>query len=72
MSDEIWSDLIMPGYRHIPTQLGSEYLKYHTVACYSPTKTFNIANYLPDGVQLAEGELDTVKVTVEIVPTDEG
>ena len=38
----------------------------------SLTKTFNIANYLPDGVQLAEGELDTVKVTVEIVPTEEG
>ena len=37
----------------------------------SLTKTFNIANYLPDGVQLAEGELDTVKVTVEIVPTEE-
>ena len=36
------------------------------------TKTFIIANYLPDGVQLAEGELDTVKVTVEIVPTEEG
>ena len=38
----------------------------------SMTKNFNIANYLPDGVQLAEGELDTVKVTVEIVPTEEG
>ena len=37
----------------------------------SLTKTFNIANYLPDGVQLAEGELDTVKVTVEIVATEE-
>lgn len=35
------------------------------------TKTFIIANYLPDGVQLAEGELDTVKVTVEIVAIDE-
>lgn len=35
------------------------------------TKTFIIANYLPDGVQLAEGELDTVKVTVEIVATEE-
>ena len=45
VSDEIWSDLIMPGYRHIPTQLGSEYLKYHTVACYSPTKTFNLAGF---------------------------
>ena len=37
----------------------------------SLTKTFNIANYLPDGVQLAEGELDTVKVMVEIVATEE-
>jgi len=37
----------------------------------SLTKTFNIANYLPDGVQLAEGELDTVKVTVEIVAIGE-
>ena len=35
------------------------------------TKTFIIANYLPDGVQLAEGELDTVKVTVEIVAIGE-
>ena len=35
----------------------------------SLTKTFKIANYLPDTVQLAEGELDTVKVTVEIVAT---
>ena len=37
----------------------------------SLAKTFIIANYLPDGVQLAEGELDTVRVTVEIVPTEE-
>jgi cystathionine beta-lyase len=45
VSDEIWSDIIMPGYKHIPTQLGSEYLKEHTVACYSPTKTFNLAGF---------------------------
>lgn len=32
-------------------------------------KTFKIADYLPDGVSLADGELDSVKVTVEIVPT---
>ena len=37
----------------------------------SLTKTFNTANYLTDGVQLAEGEQDTVKVTVEIVATTE-
>ncbi len=33
----------------------------------SLTKTFNIADYLPDSVQLAQGELETVKVTVEIM-----
>ena len=32
-------------------------------------KTFKISDYLPDGVTLAEGEMDSVKVTVEIVPT---
>ena len=33
-------------------------------------KTFEIADYLPDGVITAEGEATTVKVTVEIVPTE--
>ena len=32
-------------------------------------KNFKISDYLPDGVSLAEGEEDNVKVTVEIVPT---
>ena len=34
-------------------------------------KTFKISDFLPDGVELAEGEMDSVKVTVEIVPTEE-
>ena len=33
-------------------------------------KNFIIANYLPDGVITADGETDTVKVTVEIVPME--
>lgn len=45
VSDEIWADIIMPGYKHIPTQCGSTYLKEHTVAFYSPTKTFNLAGF---------------------------
>lgn len=45
VSDEIWSDIIMPGYKHIPTQSATEYLRMHTVACYSPTKTFNLAGF---------------------------
>lgn len=37
----------------------------------SLVKNFKISDYLPEGVSLADGELDSVKVTVEIVPTEE-
>ena len=43
ISDEIWSDLILPGYKHIPTQTVSEDAKMRTVAMYAPSKTFNLA-----------------------------
>ena len=43
ISDEIWSDIIMPGYRHIPTQTVSEDAKNRTVAFYAPSKTFSLA-----------------------------
>ncbi len=43
ISDEIWSDIILPGHRHIPTQSVSPYLHQHTVALYAPSKTFNLA-----------------------------
>ena len=43
VSDEIWSDIILPGHRHIPLQSVSPYLHEHTVALYAPSKTFNLA-----------------------------
>ena len=43
ISDEIWSDLILEGYRHIPTQSVSQDAKMRTVALYAPSKTFNLA-----------------------------
>ena len=43
VSDEIWSDLILAGNRHIPTQTVSEDAKMRTVALYAPSKTFNLA-----------------------------
>lgn len=43
ISDEIWSDLVLPGYKHYPTQTISAYAKDHTVALYAPSKTFNLA-----------------------------
>jgi len=43
ISDEIWSDIIMPGFSHIPTQSVNDYAKMHTIALYAPSKTFNLA-----------------------------
>lgn len=43
ISDEIWSDIILNGNKHTPTQSVSEYARMNTVACYAPTKTFNLA-----------------------------
>lgn len=43
VSDEIWSDLTLAGYRHIPTQSVSEDARERTVALYAPSKTFNLA-----------------------------
>lgn len=43
ISDEIWSDLILEGHKHIPTQSISEDAKQRTVAMYAPSKTFNLA-----------------------------
>ena len=43
ISDEIWSDIILEGHRHIPTQSVSEDARRRTVALYAPSKTFNLA-----------------------------
>lgn len=43
ISDEIWSDLILSGHKHIPSQSVSEDAKNRTVALYSPSKAFNLA-----------------------------
>lgn len=43
ISDEIWSDIILSGHKHIPTQSISEDAKMRTAAMYAPSKTFNLA-----------------------------
>ena len=43
VSDEIWSDIILTGYKHTPSQSVSEDAKMRTVAVYAPSKTFNLA-----------------------------
>jgi cystathionine beta-lyase len=46
VSDEIWSDILLNGNRHIPTQSVSEDAKNRTVALYAPSKTFNLAGLI--------------------------
>ncbi len=43
VSDEIWSDLLLFGHKHIPTQSVSGDARRRTVALYAPSKTFNLA-----------------------------
>ena len=43
VSDEIWSDLILRGHKHIPTQSVSPWARSHVAALYAPSKTFNLA-----------------------------
>lgn len=43
VSDEIWSDIILDGHQHIPTQSVSEDARNRTIAMYAPSKTFNLA-----------------------------
>lgn len=46
ISDEIWSDILLNGHRHIPTQSVSEDAKNRTIAVYAPSKTFNLAGLI--------------------------
>jgi cystathionine beta-lyase len=46
VSDEIWSDLTLNGYQHIPTQSVSQDAKNRTIAIYAPSKTFNLAGLI--------------------------
>lgn len=46
ISDEIWSDLILADFHHIPTQSVSEDARNRTIAIYAPSKTFNLAGLI--------------------------
>ena len=46
ISDEIWSDIILNGNKHIPLQSVNEDAKNRTIALYAPSKTFNLAGLI--------------------------
>ena len=43
ISDEIHSDLILPGFKHIPAAMISDEIADNTITCMAPSKTFNLA-----------------------------
>ena len=43
LADEIWRDLVLPGFKHIPMASLSKEIEDITITLFSPTKTFNIA-----------------------------
>ncbi len=46
ISDEIWSDILLNGHHHTPTQSVSEDARMRTIAVYAPSKTFNLAGLI--------------------------
>lgn len=46
ISDEIWADIIRPGFKHIPTQSVSQDARNRTISLYAPSKTFNLAGLI--------------------------
>lgn len=43
LADEIWRDLIMPGYKHTPLASINKEIEDITITLFSPTKSFNLA-----------------------------
>ncbi len=57
ISDEIHSDLILPGYNHVPLASVSEDIARITVTCVAPSKTFNMAGLSTSSVIISDSYL---------------
>jgi cystathionine beta-lyase len=57
ISDEIHSDLVMPGYRHVPLASVSDNISDSTVTLMAPSKTFNLAGLATSSVIISNPAL---------------
>ncbi len=57
LSDEIHSDLTLPGVKHIPLASVSEKAASVTVTCMAPSKTFNLAGLSTSSMIISDPEL---------------
>ncbi|MBO5858141.1 MAG: pyridoxal phosphate-dependent aminotransferase [Clostridia bacterium] len=57
ISDEIHSDFIFEGSKHIPISTLSEEIKEKTVTCIAPSKTFNIAGLQASNIIISDEKI---------------
>ena len=57
LSDEIWADLVFPGFRHRPVASISEEMSQRTLTFMAPSKTFNIAGLYISNIIIPNAEL---------------
>ncbi|TFH34516.1 MAG: putative C-S lyase [Bacteroidia bacterium] len=54
LSDEIHSDLVLPGYKHTPIASLSKEIADITITCLAPSKTFNLAGMATSSVIISD------------------
>jgi cysteine-S-conjugate beta-lyase len=59
VSDEIHSDLIMPGYKHIPLASLGEMAAQNSISTFAPSKTFNLAGLSTSYLVIPNKQLKT-------------
>ncbi len=57
ISDEIHSDLVLPGFKHIPTASLSDDIAAITLTCLAPSKTFNLAGLSTSSMIISDKHL---------------
>ena len=57
VSDELHSDLVMPGHKHIPFAMVSDEFKSKLITCTAPSKTFNLAGLIASNVIIEDETL---------------
>ncbi|MDY0404197.1 MalY/PatB family protein [Virgibacillus sp. 179-BFC.A HS] len=57
VSDEIWYDLVMPGYEHTVLATVNEKLNDKLITCTAPSKTFNLAGLLTSNTIISNDDL---------------
>lgn len=57
VSDEIWSDIIMPGYKHTVLATINEKINELLITCTSPSKSFNLAGMMTSNIIISNESL---------------